>query len=83
MTQQQSERTYNTLVHENAQRLLGEMLDQLYDVNANLGIVQYHALFHAHKEYEAATTHAETHLLELINAVENVRNVENRLNEWV
>ncbi|MDU7239817.1 hypothetical protein [Actinomyces sp.] len=75
----QTKSTYNTLVHENAQRLLGEMLDQLYDVNANLGIVQYHALFHEHKEYEAATTQAETHLLELINAVENVRNVENRL----
>ncbi|WP_297572248.1 hypothetical protein [uncultured Actinomyces sp.] len=75
----QTKSTYNTLVHENAQRLLGEMLDQLYDVNANLGIVQYHALFHEHKEYEAATTHAETHLLNLITAVENVRNVENRL----
>ncbi|MDK7143359.1 hypothetical protein QP405_05735 [Gleimia europaea] len=79
MTQQQQERTYNTLVHENAQRLLGEMLDQLYDVNANLGIVQYHALFHEHREYSAAITHAETHLLNLINAVEHVSAVENRL----
>ncbi len=32
---------------------------------------------------QAATIHAETRLLDLINAVENVRNVENRLNEWV
>lgn len=75
----QTKSTYNTLVHENAQRLLGEMLDQLYDVNANLGIVQYHALFHEHREYAAAITQAEKHLLNLIDAVENVRAVENRL----
>ncbi len=78
----QNKSTYNTLVHENAQRLLGEMLDQLYDVNANLGIVQYHALFHEHKEYEAATTHAEKHLLNLIDAVQNVADLENRLAQW-
>ena len=79
----QTKSTYNTLVHENAQRLLGEMLDQLYDVNANLGIVQYHALFHEHREYAAATTQAEKHLLNLIDAVEHVSAVENRLAQWL
>ena len=83
MIQQQTESTYETRGHENAQKQITYILDQLDEVRLTLFDLKRHRLFHAHKEYEAATTHAETHLLELINAVENVRNVENRLNEWV
>ena len=83
MIQQQAESTYETRGHENAQKQITYILDQLDEVRLTLFDLKRHRLFHSHKEYEAATTHAETHLLELINAVENVRNVENRLNEWV
>lgn len=83
MTRPQVERTYNTLVHETAQKQITHMLDQLDEVRLALFDLKQHELHAKHREYEAATTHVETHLLNLINAVENVRNVENRLNEWV
>lgn len=82
MIQQQTESTYETRGHENAQKQITYILDQLDEVRLTLFDLKRHRLFHAHKEYEAATTHAEKHLLNLIDAVQNVADLENRLAQW-
>lgn len=83
MTQQQTGRTYNTLVHENAQKQITQILDQLDEVRLALFDLKQHELHAKHREYEAATTQAETHLLNLITAVENIGYTENRLTKWI
>lgn len=68
-------------------QLYSDMLESAGDlvdaVRLALFDLRQRELHAKNREYEAATTHVETHLLNLINAVENVRNVGNRLNEWI
>lgn len=83
MTQQQAERAYKAFVHKTAQKEIMRMLYQLDDLRLTLFDLKHHELLYGQGEYEAVTTHAETCLLELINAVDNVRHVEKRLTGWV
>lgn len=67
-------------------QLYSDMLESAGDlvdaVRLALFDLKQHELHAKNREYEAATTHVETHLLNLINAVQNVADLENRLNEW-
>lgn len=83
MTRPQVERTFNTLTHERAQKRLGEILDHLYGIRIALLDVRQHDLFYARIKYIEAIAQAEEDLLNLIDAVEHVSAVENRLNEWL
>ena len=79
MTRPQVERTFNTLIHERAQKQITQILDQLYGIRIALLDVRQHDLFYTRMEYIEAIAQAEEDLLPLIDAVENVRAVENRL----
>lgn len=79
MTRQQTGRTYNTLIHERAQKQLAGIIDQLYGIRIALLDVRQHDLFCARVKYIEAIAQAEEDLLNLIDAVEHVSAVENRL----